>query len=366
MPAAEESKLFSGLSAAELELVRANSVLRETPANHQIFKEGDVGDGIYVVTEGAVQISVLVGQEERRVLGKIGPGDFFGEMAVLDDEPRSATATTELASKLVFIPREKLLQMLEKSPQLAVRLVREFSLRMRDFNRRYLQEVLQAERLALVGRFARTIVHDFKNPLSIIGLSAELVSMQKATPEMRQTATDRIRKQVDRLNDMISELLEFTRGPQSGVALGNSNYREFVLRIVDELQPDVEPKKVRLLLRNEPPDVMVALDPKRFHHVFTNLIHNAVDAMPEGGQIFLSFDLKDAAIVTELEDTGTGIAPEVLGRLFEAFATFGKAKGTGLGLSICKRIVEDHRGWINARSEAGKGAIFCFGIPVAK
>jgi signal transduction histidine kinase len=365
MPGVEESKLFSGLSAVELELVRASTGLRELPGNHQIFKEGDAGDGIYIVTEGAVQISALVGQDERRVLGKIGPGDFFGEMAVLDDEPRSATATTEMASRLIFIPREKLLQMLEKSPRLAVRLVREFSLRMRDFNRRYIQEVLQAERFALVGRFARTIVHDFKNPLNIIGLSAELVSMEKATPEMRQTATARIRKQVDRLNDMISELLEFTRGPHSGVALAGANYGEFVRKVVDEVQPDIEPKRVKLVLRNEPPDVIVGLDPKRFHHVFTNLIHNAVDAMPEGGEVFFSFAIKNGEVVTEVEDTGTGIAPEVLGRLFEAFSTFGKAKGTGLGLSICKRIIEDHRGWINARSEAGKGAIFSFGIPVA-
>jgi signal transduction histidine kinase len=364
MPGVEESKLFSGLSAAELDLVRSSGVLREHPANFEIFKEGDAGDGIYVVTDGQVQISALVGQDERRVLGKIGPGDFFGEMAVLDNEPRSATATTEVASKLVFIPRDKLMRMLEKSPRLAVRLVREFSLRMRDFNRRYIQEVLQAERLALVGRFARTIVHDFKNPLNIIGLSAELVSMEKATPEMRQTATARIRKQVDRLNDMISELLEFTRGSRSGVALGRANYAQFVRGIIAEVQPDIEPKGVKLVLRNEPPDLMLALDPKRLHHVFTNLIHNAVDAMPEGGEVFMSFETKAGEVVTEVEDTGPGIAPEILERLFEAFTTFGKAKGTGLGLSICKRIIEDHRGWIAARNGGeGKGAIFSFGLP---
>jgi signal transduction histidine kinase len=367
MPGVEQSRLFSGLSADELALVRAASVLREVPPNETIFKEGEAGDGIYIVLDGQVVISALVGHEERGVLGRIGPGDFFGEMAVLDDEPRSATATVEAASQLAFIPREKLMQMLEKSPRLAVRLVREFSLRMRDFNKRYIQEVLQAERLALVGRFARTIVHDFKNPLNIIGLSAELISMEKASPEMRLTATERIRKQVDRLNDMISELLEFTRGPRSGVAFGQANYGDFVRKVMAELQADIEPRRVKLVFRNEPPDVIVGLDPKRFHHVFSNLIHNAVDAMPEGGEVFLSFELKDGKVVTEVEDTGPGIAPEILGNLFEAFSTFGKAKGTGLGLSICKRIVEDHRGWISARNAGeGRGAVFSFGIPMVK
>jgi len=136
--------------------------------------------------------------------------------------------------------------------------------------------------------------------------------------------------------------------------------------VVEETRPDIEPKRVKLVFKNEPPDVMVGLDPKRLHHVFANLIHNAVDAMLEGGEIFLSFEVKDGQVVTEVEDTGSGIAPEVLGRLFEAFSTFGKAKGTGLGLSICKRIVEDHRGWITARNEPGRGAIFSFGLPVAK
>ncbi len=364
MPGLEESKLFSGLSAAELDLVRSNSEVREVPANHVVFKEGDPGDGIYVVVDGTVQISALVGQEERGVLGRIGPGDFFGEMAVLDDEPRSATATTETASKLVFIPREKLLQMLEKSPRLSVRLVREFSLRMREFNKRYIQEVLQAERLALVGRFARTIVHDFKNPLNIIGLSAELVNMEKASPEMRLTATGRIRKQVDRLNDMISELLEFTRGPRSGVALAQANYGEFVQKIVAEVAPDIEPRKVKLFVRGEIPEAIVPLDPKRMHHVFTNLIHNAVDAMPQGGEVSISVAVKDGEVVTEVADTGTGIAPEIAEKMFEAFSTFGKAKGTGLGLSICKRIIDDHRGWIRARNGEGTGAIFSFGLPL--
>ena len=81
------------------------------------------------------------------------------------NEPRSASATAEEPTVTRFIPRADLLGILENSPRLAVNLVREFSLRLRDFNRQYIREVLEAERLALVGRFARSIVHDFKNPL---------------------------------------------------------------------------------------------------------------------------------------------------------------------------------------------------------
>jgi len=111
------------------------------------------------------------------------------------------------------------------------------------------------------------------------------------------------------------------------------------------------------------PGVKLLLDPKRLRRVFYNLIHNATDAMTEGGKILLRVLVRDTEVVTEIEDSGPGIAPEMAGQLFQAFATHGKAHGTGLGLSICKRIVEDHQGWIATRPEPGRGAIFAFGLP---
>ena len=194
MASLNESKLFSALQPEELDFLRTAAEERSYPAEAAIFQEGDEGDGIYVVGEGEVRISALITQNERRVLTRVGPGDFFGEMAVLDSETRSATATAERQTLAWFIPREKLLELLERSPRLAVSLVREFSLRMRDFNRQYVQEVLQAERLTVVGRFARSIVHDFKNPLNIIGLAAELMEMEGAPASLRQSASGRIRK----------------------------------------------------------------------------------------------------------------------------------------------------------------------------
>ena len=117
---------------------------------------------------------------------------------------------------------------------------------------------------------------------------------------------------------------------------------------------------------DHPPAVTVLLDPRRLSRVFFNLVHNATDVMPDGGKIFLRFQLNENEIVTEIEDTGPGIAPEIADKLFQPFATFGKTHGTGLGLSICKKIVEDHGGRIWVRNEAGRGAIFCFSLPLAK
>ncbi|MBI5773199.1 MAG: cyclic nucleotide-binding domain-containing protein [Verrucomicrobia bacterium] len=358
----EKSKLFHGLLAEELQTLHRTAHLRKFASGQTIFVEGDPGDGLYVILDGLVKISALVTQQERRVLSHVGPGDFFGEMAVLDDEARSATATAEEDTTVYFLPREELVALLSRSPKLALTLVREFSLRMREVNRQYIQEVLQAERLTLVGRFARSIVHDFKNPLNIIGLAADMASMERATPEMRQSAAKRVHRQVARLSNMISELLEFTRGAQASVVLASTNYAQFVSQLMEEIEPELADKNVRLALA-APPALNLLLDPQRLTHVFYNLIHNAVDEMPDGGKITIRFLVSDKEVVTEFEDTGSGIKPEIAAKLFEPFATFGKSKGTGLGLSICKRIVEDHRGSISVRSTAGKGATFAFSIP---
>jgi signal transduction histidine kinase len=365
MVAIESSKLFVGLCPADLDLIRNTMEVRAYPHEAVIFKEGDDGDGMYMVRDGGVQISTLMHSGERKTLRKLGPGDYFGEMAIIDSEPRSATVTTMGDTSAYFFRRDSVLRLLGQSPILSVRLIREFSHRMREFNKHYVEEALAAERLTMVGRFARSIVHDFKNPLNVIGLSAELAAMDKSTPQMRTNACQRIRKQVDRLGNMINELLEFTRGSRNSEVLAQTNFAGFIGQMLDDLRPEMADKKVQIECE-EPPDIDLLLDPQRLTHVFINLMHNSVDAMPEGGKIFVRFKATPDEVITELEDTGKGFAPEIVPKLFEAFATFGKATGTGLGLSICRKIVTDHQGHMEAHHFPNRGAVFTFGLPRPK
>ena len=360
----EQCNLFSSLSAAEMDRVRRAAQEKSFTAGQVVFKEGDVGDGIYLVKSGQVQITTPVGHDNRRPISQVGAGEMFGEMAVMDNETRSATAMTEQETVAYFIPREEMLEMLEHSPTLSVSLVREISRRLREFNKQYVREVIQSERLALVGRFARSIVHDLKNPLNIIGIAADLAGMETSTVNSRLAARQRIRKQVDRISNMVNELLEFTRGSHSSFVLALTDYATFVNQLVEERRPELALKNAVLELENQPPAVRIPMNPQRLTRVFYNLTHNATDAMPAGGKIFIRFTTTEKEVITEIEDSGCGIPPEVADRLFEAFVTFGKAHGTGLGLSITRRIVEDHQGVISARNREGGGAIFSFSLPI--
>lgn len=361
----DASPVFRQLNAGEINALRSIAKERNFPSGAEIFKAGDAGDGLYLLKDGSVEILGVLDDKAAHVFSRIEPGDMFGEMAVIEDKPRSATAIAREPTTVYFFGRNQMLRLVEDVPPLAFVLLREISSRLREFNRHYLEQTLQTERLAVVGRFARSIVHDLKNPLNIIGLTAEMAGAEQATLETRRQAQARIRKQVDRISDMIGEILDFTQGSQSAVVLSPSDYGTFVRYLMQEMGPEIALKSASFELANEPPSVNVHLDPKRLRRVFFNLVHNATDAMPMGGRIFVRFLPKEKEIVTEIEDTGPGIAPEIAGKLFEAFATHGKAHGTGLGLSICKRIIEDHRGWITARTEPGRGAIFSFGLPIA-
>ena len=367
MVALESLHLFKNLAPDELQILRSITQERKFSAGGEIFREGGPGDGLYFVKSGLVEISGLINADERRVFSQLGSGEIFGEMAVIEDRPRSATAVALKETEIYFIPRNEMLALLQRSPALAFNMLQEISHRLRDFNQLHLREVVQAERLAVVGNFARSIIHDLKTPLTIIGLSADMACAANSTPEKRAQGQERIRKQVLRINDMVGDILEYTRSSRADTTtLAKASYADFIREIFPELQAETENKSVRIELQNEPPAAKLLLDSRRLRRVFFNLAHNATDFTPGGGKIFLRFNSDEKEIVTEIEDTGSGIAPEIADKLFQPFATHGKSHGTGLGLSICKKIVEDHKGRIWTRTEPNRGAIFCFTLPLAK
>jgi signal transduction histidine kinase len=360
----ESVGLFQGLPPGEWQNLRRIAQERQFAAGKEIFREGDPGDGVYVIRDGLVEIAHVVNSQSHRVFSRPGPGEIFGEMAVIEDRPRSATATAAKDTRIYFIPRDEMLALLKRSPGLAFNVLQEISRRLRDFNQLHLREIIQAERLAVVGNFARSILHDLKNPLTVISLAAEALERPGISPERHAQSLGYIHMQVQHIKEMIGDILEFTQGASAKAAFTAADYRQFVSQLLPELVADAGIKSVRLEPQNEPPAIPLRLEPRRLRRVFFNLLHNAVDVMPGGGRLLLRFRRDENEVITEMEDTGPGLAPEIVDRLFQPFATHGKSHGSGLGLSICKKIVEDHGGRIGVRPEPGRGAIFFFTLPI--
>jgi signal transduction histidine kinase len=363
----ETVELFRDLSPKELEDLREISIEKKFRGGKEIFREGDKGNGLYVIKDGLVEIVHLVdGAEARHIFSQLGPGEIFGEMAVIELRPRSATAVAVEDTVVHFLPREEMRMLLQNAPKLSFKMLEAISHRLREFDQRHLREIVDAERLALIGRFAQGIVHDLKNPLSIIGLSSEIFNLPGVSDEARAKTQERIKRQVERINDMVGDILIFTESKKKESPLALTDFRKFIFELLNDLRAEAEIKSVKIELENDPPPISVPMDARRVNRVFHNLVNNAADFMLNGGKIFLRFTAGEKEIVVEIEDTGPGIAPEIADKLFQPFATHGKSHGTGLGLSICKKIVEDHGGKIWTRNEFGRGAIFCFSLPLAK
>jgi len=364
MVSIEGCKLFQGLPEQDRENLRRSVRELSFKEGDIIFREGEPGDGLYVIASGRVQIASNVGFGDPRVLSTFGPGDHFGEMAVVDDEPRSATAMVVEPTVAYFLDRAHLQSLLERAPVLSATLLREISRRLREFNQQYIREVLEAERMALVGRFASSIVHDLKSPLNVISLSSEMTLLPEATPESRELSARRIRRQVERITNMVNELLEFARGSQTSFVLARVSYSDFINQFLEEVRPEMRLRSVEIVIETPPPPLKVRINPPRLARALHNLLNNASDAMPSGGRVRMRFHEDGNALVTEIQDSGPGIPEEMLDRLFQAFATYGKANGTGLGLSICKKIIQDHRGRVFGRNAADGGAVFGYTLPL--
>jgi PAS domain S-box-containing protein len=221
------------------------------------------------------------------------------------------------------------------------------------------EELVRSERLAAIGELAGMIGHDLRNPLTGIKNSAYYLKKkgnsisQQQTQEMLET----IDKCVDYSNKIINDLLDYSRDIH--LELKTISLKNL---LDDSLGLLSVPEKINILnmLSDES---FVTIDADKIKRVFTNLVKNAVDAMPSGGEIKVIGNQVDDYIEVSFLDTGPGIPDSILPRLFSPLFTT-KAQGMGFGLAICKRIIEAHDGTIAVRTVTGHGTTFTLTLPI--
>ncbi|MDZ7697538.1 MAG: ATP-binding protein [Deltaproteobacteria bacterium] len=228
---------------------------------------------------------------------------------------------------------------------------------------RLLQEqIRRKEKLAAVGELAAGIAHEIRNPLSSIKGMASYFKAKYANETDDREAAEVMVEEVDRLNRVISELLEFARPSQ--LSLKSTDLNEVVTHSLRLIEQDVKQKAIQVI-RDEaehlPP---VTLDADRFTQCLLNLYLNSIQAMAQGGSLFIrtAFDPETRTFTIEVEDTGAGIDPANVSKIFDPYFTT-KGTGTGLGLAIVHKIIEAHNGTIKVRSTPGKGTVFTLMLP---
>ena len=217
----------------------------------------------------------------------------------------------------------------------------------------------------MIGRFATTIVHDFKAPLAVIGLATDLACSRGSRLAQRRQLRTMVARQTERMKSMLQELIDYTRPGGQPPKLRPLAFAPYLNSLAKEARPELAQRGVKLVLATPPPSVPLKIEAQRLSRLFCNLLGNAADEMKDGGKITLRFRKTADELHVDVQDDGRGIAPELADSLFQPFATHGKPHGTGLGLTICRRIAEDHGGRIWATSVPGEGATFSFTLPLA-
>jgi two-component system sensor histidine kinase HydH len=227
--------------------------------------------------------------------------------------------------------------------------------------RRLELNVRQREKLAAIGNLAAGIAHEIRNPLSSIkGYVTYFGSLFEEGSENRKAAGIMV-GEVDRVNRVISELLEFAR--PSDLKLQKTDIRELIDHSLRVVAHEAEFARVHIAKAFKGTLPELTLDPDRITQVLLNLLINAIQAMPAGGELTLTDEQEENLLLLHITDTGEGIAPENLADLFNPYFTT-KKNGTGLGLAIVHKIVEDHGGTMRIRSKLEVGTTVTIVLPM--
>jgi len=356
-----QNRLFAGIPAELVSDIGASVDLLRFDADDVVFDEGDRGDCLYLVVEGGVRISKTGRAGKQETLSYIQPGNFFGEMALIDGLPRSANAIAAEPTILGCISAQSFAHMLESAPSgVLMNFLRSIVERLRGIDSHFITEVMRTERLSLVGTMANSIIHDLKTPIQALVSCTSLIGARAHDPEIKQFI-GMMEKANTMMMDMVQELLDFARG-QSSLHLA----RHPAHALIEELDAQLfrlVPSNVHLF-REIKCCEEINVDTGRLARVLLNLIKNSIESMPQGGVLFLAMKQENGKVVVRVSDTGCGIPAELQAKIFEPFVTHGKSKGTGLGMAIAKSVVEAHGGTITLKSVAGNGTTIEIALPV--
>jgi len=238
-----------------------------------------------------------------------------------------------------------------------------------------LEQLRHSDRLATVGRIAAGIAHELGTPLNVVSGRAKLIAGEGLNRDEVLSSAKIIEQQAGRMARIIRELLDFARRPSGRKT--NESIDNIVREAVAMLAPDAQKRRVEIAVVEKTPLPRMSVDRAHIEQVFMNVLVNGIQAMPRGGRIEVQLMVEEArprsmpefrardCVTVRVVDEGDGIPSDKLEMIFEPFyTTKPSGEGTGLGLAVVKGIVEEHGGWVDVKSEVGRGTCFTIFLPV--
>jgi signal transduction histidine kinase len=352
-------------------------------AGEILFHENDPADRFYIVLQGEVEVWKAYGTDDADMLAVHGKGHLFGEMALIDDMPRSATVLARRPTRLLYIKEEDFQRMVRENSSVGFSIIKSLSSMVRKSNDTFLEdlkarnqkleeayrelktaqdELLRKDRLSNLGKFSSMILHDLRNPISTLKSYAEMILMNEEITGKPQEYVKNILHEADRLNNLANEFLDYSRG-EIRLTMNIVLLKDFMEKLNSVIRRRFASRNTEITIEsrfNEP----VIFDHDRMLRVLLNLAENGRKAMGREGMFSIIAEKQRDALLFIITDTGDGMTPEVLEHIFEPFYSSSQGGGTGLGMVIVKNIVDAHEGSLKVESAPGKGTKVTISLPL--
>lgn len=327
----------------------------------RIFEQGSEPDSLYLILEGVVAFNKTRLDGTIQSISETGEGNFFGEVGVFTGEPRALAAVVQKDCTIARVPRDTAKKIIEFAGPVR-KLLDSVILHLNNTTNHYMQEIMQTEKLSLVGTMVSSILHDFKNPFSIISLGTHIISQRNQDDAHTLKICGNIEAQIRRMVDMANDLATFSKG-EGTIEISRISLKRLFEFFRELNAPFFEDPSVTITMEDN--DIYLNGDSSKLLRVLQNLVTNSIEAIHQTGdpgQIDIHAHTEGNKVIIVISDDGPGIPEKIHENFFEPFITFGKREGTGLGSAIVKSIIDAHRGRISFETSPG-GTVFTVSIP---
>ncbi|HNR46080.1 MAG TPA: ATP-binding protein [Anaerolineaceae bacterium] len=368
-------KAFPGILDKEADEMIGSGQVLPFPGNTVICLEGALQTTFYIILEGEVEIRKTINDTEVRVLTRLGPGDFFGEMAIIHGAPRAATVVTTCPTTVLEIPREGFSSMIKRSSSMSMAIVQQISKRLRENDEMAIEDLCEkAGQLAEAYQqlaeqdytrrvFLTTIAHELRTPLMAANGFLQILRSGALQGQAFTAALETVSRNLTEITTLTNDILFLQEMELILPAFEQTDVGGLVASAVEQQREKAERNGVGMTMTIAPGLPRIPADSKSLERAIVAMIDNGIKFSPEGGAVNVDVGFNEVEVWVRIQDHGVGIPAKYLPRIFERFFHLDEVaghlfRGAGLGLSIARQVIEQHKGRVTVESELGRGSTF--------
>ena len=373
-------KAFPGLTDSWLAYISSTVDYRHYPAGGVICREGEPGDIFFIIESGLVEVSKIFDGQTPRILARQGPGEFFGELALVQDAPRAATITAIEDTTLLELSKDNFNQYLNNNPAMAASIMRAVAARLADADQRAIAELRRknadlAQAYADLERevarrsdFLTVVSHELRTPLTSVKGYVHLLRSGRLQGADLDKALEALTRNFDQIVRLVNNILFLQEIELVVPQMEMVNLESVVREIVEQMAARARQAGLRILTEIEAGLPRLRGGEDSLRQAIGALLDNAIKFSPDGGDILVRVMRGGPHAVIAVRDPGAGIEADALDHIFDRFHILDNTGdhlfgGICIGLPLVRAVVQHHDGMIRVESQPGKGSTFTIELP---